>query len=77
MHRHHVDPTIPFAAFVTGRSHGALITSATLRDGSGDPEHDWAAAEATTGGRHLKAPAIRAALPSPFDYRAHRPACSW
>ena len=70
MHRHHVDPTIPFAAFVTGRSHGALITSATLRDGSGDPEHDWAAAEATTGGRHLKAPAIRAALPSPFDYGA-------
>ena len=70
MHRHHVDPTIPFAAFVTGRSHGALITSATLRDGSGDPEHDWAAAEATTGGRHLRAPAIRAALPSPFDYRA-------
>ena len=68
MHRHHVDPTIPFAAFVTSRSHGALITSATLRDGSGDPEHDWAAAEATTGGRHLKAPAIRAALPSPFDY---------
>ena len=70
MHRHHVDPTIPFAAFVMGRSHGALITSATLRDGSGDPEHDWAAAEATTGGRHLKAPAIRAALPSPFDYGA-------
>ena len=70
MHRHHVDPTIPFAAFVMGRSHGALITSATLRDGSGDPEHDWAAAEATTGGRHLKAPAIRAALASPFDYGA-------
>ena len=68
MHRHHLDPTIPFAAFVTGRSHGALITSATLRDGSGDAEHDWAAAEATTGGRHLKAPAVRAALPSPFDY---------
>ena len=70
MHRHYLDPTIPFAAFVTGRSHGALITSATLRDGSGDPEHDWAAAEATTGGRHLKAPAVRAALPSPFDYGA-------
>ena len=70
LHRHHVDPTIPFAGFVMGRSHGALITSATLRDGSGDAEHDWAAAEATTGGRHLKAPAIRAALPSPFDYGA-------
>ena len=70
MHRHHVDPTIPFAAFVMGRAHGALITSATLRDGSGEPEQDWAAAEAATGGRHLKAPAVRAALPSPFDYGA-------
>ena len=70
MHCHFVDPTIPFAEFVTGRAHGALITSATLRDGSGDAEHDWAAAEAATGGRHLKTPAVRAALPSPFDYGA-------
>ena len=70
MHCHHVDPTLPFAEFVTGRAHGALITSATLRDGSGEPEQDWAAAEAATGGRHLKAPAVRAALPSPFDYGA-------
>ena len=68
MHRHFVDPTIPFAEFVMGCAHGALITSATLRDSSGEAEHDWAAAEAATGGRHLKAPAIRAALPSPFDY---------
>lgn len=61
MHCHHVDPTIPFAAFATARAHGALITSATLRDGSGEPEQDWAAA--AIGGRHLKAPAVRAALP--------------
>ena len=70
MHRHYLDPTIAFSAFVMGRAHGALITSATLRDGTGDEEQDWAAAEAATGGRHLKAPAIRAALPSPFDYGA-------
>ena len=70
MHRHYVDPTIAFSEFVTGRAHGALITSATLRDGTGDEEQDWAAAEAATGGRHLKAPAVRAALPSPFDYGA-------
>ena len=68
MHRHYVDPTIAFSEFVMGSAHGALITSATLRDGTGDEEQDWAAAEAATGGRHLKAPAIRAALPSPFDY---------
>ena len=70
MHRHYVDPTVAFSEFVMGRAHGALITSATLRDGTGDEEQDWAAAEAATGGRHLKAPAIRAALPSPFDYGA-------
>ena len=70
MHRHYVDPTIAFAEFVMGRAHGALITSATLRDGTGEEEQDWAAAEAATGGRHLKAPAIRAALSSPFDYGA-------
>ena len=68
MHRHYVDPTIAFSEFVMGRAHGALITSATLRDGTGDEEQDWAAAEAATGGCHLRAPAIRAALPSPFDY---------
>ena len=70
MHRHYVDPTIAFSGFVMGRAHGALITSATLRDGTGDEEQDWAAAEAATGGRHLKVPAVRAALPSPFDYGA-------
>ncbi len=70
MHCHYVDPTIPFAEFVMGRAHGALITSATLRDGSGEAERDWAAAEAATGGRHLKTPAVRATLPSPFDYGA-------
>ena len=70
MHRHHIDPMIPFTAFVLGRAHGALITSATLRDGSGDKERDWAAAEAATGGRHLAEPPIRAAMPSPFDYGA-------
>ena len=70
MHRHHVDPTIPFAEFVLGRAHGALITSATLRDGSGDEERDWASAEAVAGGQHLAEPPIRAAVPSPFDYGA-------
>jgi ATP-dependent DNA helicase DinG len=70
MHRHHVDPTVPFAEFVLGRAHGALITSATLRDGTGDEEADWAAAEARTGGRHLEEPPVRATVPSPFDYPA-------
>jgi ATP-dependent DNA helicase DinG len=70
LHRHHVDPTAPFAEFVIGRAHGALLTSATLRDGTGDVAADWAAAEARTGARHLARPAQRAEVPSPFDYAA-------
>jgi ATP-dependent DNA helicase DinG len=52
------------------QSQGTLITSATLTDGSGDADTDWKAAEARTGADHLAAPAIRSAVPSPFDYAA-------
>jgi ATP-dependent DNA helicase DinG len=47
-----------------------VITSATLTDGSGDRESDWAAAELRTGAAHLPAPATRAEVKSPFDYPA-------
>ncbi len=70
LHRHWVDPTVPFAEAVLSHAHGVVVTSATLRDGTGDPEHDWRAAEIRVGTRHLARPAIRAALPSPFDYAA-------
>ena len=52
------------AGAVVAPAHGVLITSATLRDGSGDVEADWASAEARTGARHLPE-AIRATVPSP------------
>ncbi|MDA0230018.1 MAG: ATP-dependent DNA helicase [Proteobacteria bacterium] len=69
MHRHFIDPTRPFAQAVLAVSHGALLTSATLRDGSGDFAADWDGAEARTGVRHvLGAKAVRAEVPSPFDY---------
>lgn len=70
MHRHWLDPTIPFARVVAGPAHGLLITSATLTDSAkrGDPESAWREAERRTGASHLPMPAIRAALPSPFDY---------
>ena len=74
MFRHHLDPTEPFATAVAAPAHGVLITSATLRDsGEGDvddPDAAWRGAEARTGVSHLPAPAIRAAVPSPFDYGA-------
>ncbi len=66
--RHWIDPTIPFAATVLAPAHGAVITSATLTDGSGDAEADWTAAEARIGATHLAQPAVRARVPSPFDY---------
>jgi ATP-dependent DNA helicase DinG len=73
MFRHHLDPTQPFAMAVAAPAHGVLITSATLRDAGGeadadDPDIAWRAAEARTGVNHLPAPAIRAAVASPFDY---------
>ncbi|MGE5478728.1 MAG: helicase C-terminal domain-containing protein, partial [Bacteroidales bacterium] len=74
MHRHWVDPTVPFAKAVVEPAHGVLVTSATLRDGSGGPDWggdgDWSAAERRTGAIHLPVPALRAAVPSPFDYPA-------
>jgi ATP-dependent DNA helicase DinG len=69
MHRHHLDPMEPFARCVAAPAHGVLITSATLRDpAEPDAEAAWQDAEARTGAAHLAAPAIRAAVPSPFDY---------
>ncbi|HTH99296.1 MAG TPA: ATP-dependent DNA helicase, partial [Stellaceae bacterium] len=70
LHRHWIDPTIPFAQAVMRPSHGVVVTSATLTDGTGDVEADWAAALARTGTGHLSLPPLRAAVPSPFDYRA-------
>ena len=69
LHRHWVDPTVPFSRAVLEPAHGALITSATLRDGTSE---DWTSAEARSGAKHLPSAAARIAVPSPFDY----PACT-
>lgn len=68
--RHWIDPTRPFAKMVIEPAHGVVVTSATLRDGSGDVEADWAVAEQRTGAVHLAGTSVRAALSSPFDYKA-------
>jgi ATP-dependent DNA helicase DinG len=69
LHRHWLDPTIPFATTLAAPAQGVLVTSATLRDsGDRDPEVSWASAEARVGAPHLPSPAIRAAVASPFDY---------
>jgi ATP-dependent DNA helicase DinG len=66
MERHWIDPTQPLADEVLLKAHGALITSATLRDAeSGD---DWQSAELRTGATHLPEPPKRMNLGSPFAY---------
>jgi ATP-dependent DNA helicase DinG len=71
--RHWIDPTKPLSVAVLEPAHGALITSATLRDTSnalgGDNDH-WASAEIRTGAGHLAQPARRANFDSPFRYDA-------
>lgn len=72
-YRHHVDPSLPFASEVLAHAHGALITSATLRDRGAEAEGgeiDWRTAELRTGAQHLAEPARRTAFGSPFDYAA-------
>ena len=68
--RHHVDPTVPFAAAIASQAHGVLVTSATLTDGTGNIEDDWVAAGEVTGMRHFLRPPVRAQVPSIFDYPA-------
>ena len=71
LHRHWLDPTIPFATVLAQPAHGMLITSATLRDtGEDDQEAAWEIAEGRVGASHLATPAIRVAVASPFDYAA-------
>ena len=67
LERHWVDPTVPLAAEILEPAHGALITSATLRD-AGENQEDWQSAEVRTGALHLPQPARRASFGSPFHY---------
>ena len=68
--RHWIDPTLPFARTVLDSAHGVAITSATLRDITGDERHDWAYAEQQVGAHHIAVTLARSDLPSPFDYEA-------
>jgi len=71
MYRHWVDPSLPFVETVLKPAHGAVITSATLRDRVVDaenPDVEWQAAEVRTGAAHLISPPRRQSLKSPFNY---------
>ena len=50
LHRHWLDPTVPFAATLAAPAQGLLVTSATLRDtGEADPEDAWHAGRGACG----------------------------
>jgi ATP-dependent DNA helicase DinG len=69
LRRHWIDPTIPFADAILKPAHGALITSATLRDSGGEETaEDWRSAEVRVGAHHLPEPPLRARFGSPFDW---------
>ncbi len=71
LHRHWLDPTVPFVATLARPAHGVLVTSATLRDaGERDVELAWTDAEFRVGAGHLATPALRVSVASPFDYAA-------
>ena len=69
-HRHWVDPMQPFAETVAEPAHGLLITSASLRDGTGDEAGDWLSARQATGANYLPGEPLQSAISSPFDYPA-------
>ena len=68
-YRHWIDPTRPLADCLAEVAHGVVVTSATLRNGDDDgPDGGWEAAALVGGTRHFARPALRTAVPSPFDY---------
>ncbi len=67
-YRHWVDPMKPFAQSLLPHAHGLTITSATLRDKSGNEEEDWKRAEIHTGARYLSTEPKQFSAKSPFDY---------
>jgi ATP-dependent DNA helicase DinG len=70
INRNWIDPGKPFTLAVAQRTHGIVVTSATLTDGEADPAIAWGAAEAATGLRHLSKSPQAARIASPFDYPA-------
>ena len=71
LHRHWLDPTLPFARALADHAHGIVVTSATLLDGEPENGPDWASAEQRVGANHLSSTVTRVSLPSPFDYIAN------
>ena len=70
MHRHWIDPMLPFAEQVGNPAHGLLITSATLSDTRREEDGAWQSVGVRTGARHLQGTPKFVSVASPFDYAA-------
>lgn len=70
LHRHWLDPMSAFAGSIKTQAHGIAITSATLRDQTGNDDADWRSAMNRTGVSFLSDSPQRLSVPSPFDYAA-------
>jgi ATP-dependent DNA helicase DinG len=68
LYRHWVDPMQPFAAAIKPHAHGIAITSATLRDATGNDDADWAVARERTGADFLTQSPKMFSVRSPYDY---------
>ena len=68
LYRHWIDPMKSFAGAIKPHAHGIVITSATLRDGTGDDVEDWRVARERTGTDYLSETSNQFAVTSPFDY---------
>ncbi len=70
LYRHWVDPMLPFAASMRPHAHGIAVTSATLRDATGNEDEDWKVARDISGLSHLTPDIHQEKFESPFDYPA-------
>lgn len=70
-YRYTLDPGAAFAASLKPHAQGAVITSATLRDISGEDKDGWQSPIARTGAGKLSGGSLQALhVASPFDYAA-------
>lgn len=69
LYRHYLDPMVPFANAIKPHAQGIAVTSATLRDGTGDEAEDWRVANLRSGMAHLGGDAACEKFASPFDYK--------
>lgn len=69
LYRHYVDPMEPFAQSLKPHAHGVTVTSATLRDNTGDEAQDWRAAAERSGLGYMGGDMVAEKFASPFNYQ--------